>query len=69
MILTRQHLGVKTVCLQQDPKEGASPLVVGGLIAPQVGLIGGPVNGVQLTPQAALQALEGLPPFQHHRTC
>ena len=58
---------MQTAGLQQDAEDSASSLVVGSFIAPEVGLIRGPVNGVQLTPQHTLQAFKALPPLQHGR--
>lgn len=52
------HLGMQAVGLQQSAKQSGSPLVVGCFVAPEVGLIGGPVNGVQLTAQGGLKALK-----------
>lgn len=51
--LSRPCLTVQAACLQQGTEEGGSPLVVGGFIGPKVGLVGGPVDGVQLAAEGA----------------
>ena len=49
---------MQPLCLQQGTKQGGRPLVIRSLVCPEVGLIGGPINGVQLTAQGGFKALE-----------
>lgn len=49
---------MQTAGLQQGAKQGGSSLVVCCYVAPEVGLIGGPVDRVQLAAQGRLQALK-----------
>lgn len=50
------YLAMQPVELEESPKQDGAAPVAGGLIPPQVGLVGGPVDGVQALLQAGLQS-------------
>ena len=59
------YLPMQAFGLHEGAKQGGSPLVVGGFISPEVGLVGCPVDGVQLGAEGGLQALECPLPLLH----
>ena len=48
------YLTMQAPGLQQSTEKGGSPLVVGSLVGQEVGLIGGPVDGVQAVAEGVL---------------